>query len=125
MERASGAGRGLALLVLTIAVDIVHGFVHVGGARGALIAGEPVRSRSLRAMRPSPMTIMAADPETSVASRRDLLRTVFTAATGAALALPLAASAAPTSLSSMQAPLQDRLAPGHWYRIDRHTHTHA
>ena len=28
---------------------------------------------------------------------------------------PLAASAAPSSISAMQAPLQDRLSPGHWF----------
>ena len=47
-------------------------------------------------------------------SRRDLLRAGFGVALGAATGAPLAAIAAPSGLSLAQAPLQDRMSPGHW-----------
>jgi hypothetical protein len=44
-------------------------------------------------------------------SRRNVLRAGVGAALGGA---PLAALAAPSGLSLAQAPLQDRMSPGHW-----------
>jgi len=49
------------------------------------------------------------------ASRRDALRAVSGVAVAFLAGAPSSVSAAPTTLSTLQSPLQDLLSPGHWF----------
>jgi len=51
----------------------------------------------------------------AVASRRDALRAVGGVAAAFLAGAPSSVSAAPTTLSTIQSPLQDLLSPGHWF----------
>ena len=61
-------------------------------------------------------SLRMSDPRKATVSRRDLLGVALGSAIGG---LPLGALAAPSGLSQAQAPLQDRISPGHWYHIFR------
>ena len=94
----------LLLVSLCVALDVAQGFapansvVFHGGLRPHHVRRGAVRSLSMR----------AKDP---VSRRRAFKQAAAVLFAG----FPLAASAAPSSISAMQAPLQDRLSPGHWF----------
>ena len=105
-----GAQQGLMLLIsLFVAVDVVYCFHPTTlGLVGNKKMAQSMRSRSFA-------TSLHMGPIDASFSRRNALKIAGGTLTASIMGAPLAAIAAPSSLSTMQSGIQDRLAPGHWF----------
>lgn len=98
---------GALVFACAVLLEVAHGFAPSAPGNGGAFRSATVSVK--------PSLISLSMREQTVSSRRDALRAAGGMAAAILAGAPLAVSAAPTSLSTIQSPLQDRLSPGHWF----------